>query len=48
MGMCNSTNSVVTLVDERERYIDQVLAGETLELDRHQPDTDNVVRASGT
>ena len=46
--MCTSTYSVVTLVDERERYIDQVLAGETLELDRHQPDTDRVARASGT
>ena len=29
MDMCTSTNSVVTLVNERERYIDQVLAGET-------------------
>ena len=29
MDMCTSTNSVVTLVDERERYIDLVLAGET-------------------
>ena len=29
MDMCTSTNSLVTLVNERERYIDQVLAGET-------------------
>ena len=28
MGMGAYTNSVVLLVDERERYIDQVLAGE--------------------
>ena len=48
MDMWTSTYSVVTLVDERERYIDQVLAGETLELDRHQPDTDRMARASGT
>ena len=28
MDMCTSTNSVVTLLDEMEHYIDLVLAGE--------------------
>ena len=54
MDMCTSTNSVVTLLDEMEHYIDLVLAGEmwqtvptshsfaSLESDHHQPDTDCV------